>query len=174
MEDTVEKNEIPKEAANEVAVETKPEKDLGGIRDGKITEVGSPRTEYPLVQISKIKERLFEKINMPSSSTPTRQSPRLGGVRQSPRLAGGRQSPLLGKSPIRGDAQKRLDSPLLKQKEVERLKLEEEIKVTSNERKAEQEERCVDGDEGVTNEATKRKDAASGSCTGPRIIKVLP
>ena len=72
----------------------------------------------PQGQIAKIKERLFEKITVSSSCSPTRQSPqlmtgrqspRLMSGRQSPRLMSGRQSPQCGKFPIKVATPKRCE-----------------------------------------------------------------
>ena len=72
-------------------------------------------------QVAKIKERLFEKITLPSSSTPTRQSPRLIAARQSPKLT---------RNAFRVETPKRLNSPITKQKLEEHFVFDFEMEDT--------------------------------------------
>lgn len=150
----------------EVAIEGKDQEANEKKEQGKETEVNSPRMVYPQGKIAKIKERLFEKIVMPTSSTPTRQSPRLAAERNSPRV---------GKFPPRNDTPNKTNSPLRKRKVIELLVLDDES--VSDEGRATQER---DNDENVD---SANKDSQSGDLVcmgdavpgdeGTKIIKVL-
>ena len=72
-------------------------------------------------QVAKMKERLFEKITLPSSSTPTRQSPQLMAARQSPKLT---------RNAFRVETPKRLNSPITKQKLEEHFVFDFEMEDT--------------------------------------------
>ena len=134
--------------------------------DAKLAaKIESPRSVCPQGKIAKIKERLFEKITMPSSSTPTRQSPRLKAM--------GRDSPRLGKSPIRAEGPKTLDSPIVKRKIIEQLNSEKNIELVTEESTQNQDLNYIDGgDEGVNIDEKDANIDGPLSHTGPKIIKV--
>ena len=135
-------------------------------------------------QIAKIKERLFEKIQLPSSSTPTRQSPRLMAGRQSPRLMAGRQSPRLmaggqsaqlGKSPLRFETSWMMNSVEVNKKLMEQKTLDDEMDVVSTEFPKDEdnhEGRSEHGNNEEENLKTDDNNEKPLNSMGPKIVKV--
>ena len=156
----------------------------------------------PQGQIAKIKERLFEKITVSSSSTPTRQSPqRMAGRqspqlaagrqsprlmagrqspqlmagRQSPQLTAGRQSPQLGKYLPKVATPKELWSPVTKQKFVEQNIFDEKMEILSKEQQEDEivsTEEINNGNNEVDNEKEESNSENLPQKVGPKIIKV--
>jgi len=129
--------------------------------NGMAKKVNSASNICQQGQVAKMKERLFEKITLPSSSTPTRQA--------------ARQSPKLARSPFRAATPKRLNSPITKQKLEEHFtfdcEMEEALKQSQdNEVGTEWGDKCGDAVENVQN-VTEIKQLSNSP--GPAIFKPI-